>query len=475
MRIGVALAAILVVSTAWAGPMMPPGPSPEPGLAGVWRFIGAERAPWAGPRKLTRKDAPLLEYAVDFEANEVKGPALLACKGAKYQSGIIYRNELFGGKLGGESNANALALTNGEVTTFRVTCGTNVRDFYIDDHADLRMADGTVIYTLERPTGMDTEQYTAGFSGPSFDCTKAKSEGEKLICTDAALAASDKKLGAAWRALKTLLSAESFATFQAGQRAWIAYAMKSCGADTPSPNAHVAADCLKDEFDGRTDLLQSAKVFRSGPLTIEPRLRFRTRANPETEETDIISQMRGGPEADAFNAFIAHALKLDRWRMDDKALFQYGDTGDAKLHAHRFYSIGRFDARIVSFDVSTSDFVGGHDEERSDRAFTWDMRAGREVFLDDVFAKDANWKKFVLDTCMRDLKKQIDQDGAPGDLTASDLAKQLADSGSWSWAKDRATVTFVVFMDSGMPQSLYGVSIPYKALRPYMKPDAPVL
>ena len=58
-----------------------------------------------------------------------------------------------------------------------------------------------VIYTLERPTGMDTEQYSAGFSGPSFDCTKAKTQGEKLICADAGLAASDKKLAAAYRAL----------------------------------------------------------------------------------------------------------------------------------------------------------------------------------------------------------------------------------------------------------------------------------
>ncbi len=125
------------------------------------------------------------------------------------------------------------------------------------------MADGDVVYTLERPTGMDTERYAAGFSGPSFDCTKAKTAGEKLICTDAGLAAADKKLGAAYRALKASLSAESFATFQAGQRAWIAYTMKSCGADAPSADAGSATECLKTAYDSRAELWKARRSFTS--------------------------------------------------------------------------------------------------------------------------------------------------------------------------------------------------------------------
>ena len=358
--------------------MMPPGPSPEAGLAGVWRFVGAEMAPWTKPRKLARKDAPLLEYAIDFETSEVKGPPPLACKTAKYQSGVTYQSEMFAGKLS-DAGAKKLAFGNSEVTTFRLTCGS-AKDFYVDDHGDMKFADGDVIYTLERPTGMDTEQYTAGFSGPSFDCTKAKTAGEKLICTDAGLAAADKKLAAAYRALKGSLSAENFATFQSGQRAWIAYTMKSCGADAPSADAGSVTECMKTAYDNRTELLESAKVVRAGALTIEPRLRFRTRAAPETEESDIYPQMRGGPEADAFNAFIAQALKLHRWRMDDKTLFRYGDdTGGAPLHAHRSYSVDRFDARIVKLSITTSDFVGGRDEEIGTRTLTWDMRAGRAI------------------------------------------------------------------------------------------------
>ncbi len=99
--------------------MMPPGPSPESGLAGVWRFVGAETGPWARPRKLTKKDAPLLEYAIDFETGEVRGPPPLACKSAKYQSGVTYQSEMFGGKLSAAAARRRSRSSNSEVTTFR--------------------------------------------------------------------------------------------------------------------------------------------------------------------------------------------------------------------------------------------------------------------------------------------------------------------------------------------------------------------
>ena len=228
MRALVAIAAALFGTSAAAGPMMPAGPSPESVSKGVWRVIAAEVGPWARSRKLTKADAPLLEFAVDFEEGEVKGPAALACGRAKYQSGVAYHNEAFGGRLASDKDgalAKKLALSDPELSTYRVICGMAARDYYMDDHADMKMADGDVVYTLERPTGMDPEQYTAGFSGPSFDCTKARTTGEKLICGDAGLSTSDKKLATAYGALNKSLSPESFASFQSGQRGWM-YAMR---------------------------------------------------------------------------------------------------------------------------------------------------------------------------------------------------------------------------------------------------------
>lgn len=480
MRIAAALFAFLFAgaAVAVAGPMMPPGPSPDSGLKGVWRIIAANPAPWAPQRKLTKTDAPLLEFAVEFEDDAVKGPAPLGCNAARYSSGETYRDELFGGRVKTDQAAQALKLTQ-PPTTFRVICGTAARDFYIDDSSDLKMAQGDVIYTLERPTGMDPEQYTAGFSGPSFDCSKAKTTGERLICSDAGLSKSDTQLAAKYLAIKKTVSPESFATFQTGERGWLAYMMKACGANVPWPDLAAdrtpIIDCMSQMTDDRADVLDGARSVKTGALTLEPRMRFHTRDNPPTEESDIYPLMSGGPQAAAFNAYVAKLLKLNAWRMDDKTLFRYGDdiNEGATLHAHRFYSVLRFDSHVISLWFGTSDFTGGHDEERNGFALNWDLAKAKPIALADVLR--GNWPPFVLNYSTKNLAAQAKDQQAPADLSVSDLKKQLLDNANWSWEKDKAVVTFTIFMDSGQPEQAWDVDLPYKMLKPYLKPDSPVL
>ncbi len=476
----IGLIALVFSSQAVAESMMLAGASPEAGFAGVWRIIGAKAAPWAKPRDLSKEDAPLLEYAVDFADDEVKGPTPLSCKGAKYSSGVTDQIEAFSGKLANDKDGTLTKennLTGPQFTIYRVYCGKDVRDYYFDEHSELVMAEGDVIYTLARPDG-NPQDYQAGYSGPSFDCTKAKATGDRLICRDAALSKSDKKLGDAYVALKKSESPESFATFQNAQRAWVAHVMKGCGANVPMPETFgerkIIAECLNTEYDDRASLLDGSRAARAGALVLEPRMRFRTRAKPDTQESDIYPWMSGGPQSAAFNDFISKTLSLDKWRMDDKELFQFGDdVGELKLFAQRFYSVVRFDARIVSFQVSTHDYTGGSRDARGQSAFTWDLAKGRLVTFDDVFAKGRNWKKFVTAFCKADLHKQFGERDAP-DLDDARVASTVASS-TWLWGADKAIVIFTVDTISGLPGGEFDVDIPFKALKPYMKPDAPVL
>src|ERR1700727_2471604 len=82
------IACSLAVSTAGAQ-MMALGRTPDSGLAGVWRVVSAQPAPWTKPRRLTKATAPLLEYAVEFKHGQVKGPAPLACNAAAYSGGNV--------------------------------------------------------------------------------------------------------------------------------------------------------------------------------------------------------------------------------------------------------------------------------------------------------------------------------------------------------------------------------------------------
>jgi uncharacterized protein YecT (DUF1311 family) len=475
-----AVVAITLASPALAGPMMPAGETPEAGLAGVWRVIDAKPAPWVSLRRLTKRDAPLLAYAIEFAANEVKGPAPLACSGATYSSGVTYRDEAFGGKLANDKDgalAKKLDLDDSQFTTFRVYCGARVRDFYVDDSYNLVMRAGDVIYTLERPTGMNPDQYVAGYSGPSFDCTRAKTTSEKLICRDAALSAFDRKLGEAYVALEKSISPQSFATFRNAQRAWLDYASKSCDADVPSP-ASIAdrnniTDCLRAEFSDRADLLSDLKAAKAGAMTLEPRMRFRTRAKPPTEDSDIYPWFNGGGPAGAFNAFINKTLALDKWRMDDKQLFSLDAVGDMHLTARRSYTLARFDNRIVSLQISTRDYTGGNRDILGQQALTFDLVNGRAVTLDDVFLKDKDWKAFVLGRCRDDLHRQMSERNAP-DLDEAGFAPAVAASSHWLWGSDHATIVFLIGTIGGLPGGEFDVGIPLKDLESYFKSDAPV-
>lgn len=63
--------------------------------------------------------------------------------------------------------------------------------------------------------------------GPSFDCAKAESEAEKLVCGDAALAELDRKVAAAYGAALDAAggldagASEAVETLRAEQRGWI--------------------------------------------------------------------------------------------------------------------------------------------------------------------------------------------------------------------------------------------------------------
>ncbi|MDR3513468.1 MAG: lysozyme inhibitor LprI family protein [Caulobacteraceae bacterium] len=471
--------ALLLAPAATAGPMMPAGPSPDPGLAGVWRVVGAATAPWVKPRVLAKADASLLEYAVEFADGEVKGPPPLMCTGARYSSGVTYRDELFGGKLSADTDGTLtrkVALTGVGDTTFRVFCGQRAVDLYRDDHGALVMAQGDVVYTLQRREG--DGGYTAGFSGPSFDCTQARSTGEQLVCTDAALSKADQVLSRAYAALRMAETPESFATLRTAERAWLSYALKSCGAEKalpgPGGERNRITECLTEEYDARGGLLKDLKVERAGAMTIEPRMRLRTRASPYTEETDVYPWMNGGARATVFNAFVFKTLALDHWRTDDRKAFGAGeDFGDMHLFGRRTYSVARWDDRIVSLQISTDDFTGGNHDALDRTSVTWDLVENRQVRLGDIFSPGRDWQDFAFDFCKRDLHRQMQERGTP-DFDDAEIRAAVASGGSWLWGVDTAQVIFMADFLAGAPGGEFDVEIPLKALVRFMKPEAPV-
>ena len=83
-----------------------------------------------------------------------------------------------------------------------------------------------------------------GASAASFDCGKAASGTEKLICSDASVSALDEALNAAYKRAFERVGAR--AVLRQSQRDWLSsYEVKGCS----------SAACLKDAFTARTELL----------------------------------------------------------------------------------------------------------------------------------------------------------------------------------------------------------------------------
>lgn len=87
----------------------------------------------------------------------------------------------------------------------------------------------------------------------SFDCTKARSSMERLICSDAELNALDESLAKNYTAAKNKLSSSAAKVFSTGQLSWLRFYSNYCfvSYDASKADAGQAKRCLIDAYSER--------------------------------------------------------------------------------------------------------------------------------------------------------------------------------------------------------------------------------
>lgn len=99
----------------------------------------------------------------------------------------------------------------------------------------------------------DAGTATASAPAPSFDCAKAASASEKLICLDAELAGLDARLAEGYRRLLSMT--DDPAGLKQEQVGWLKTTRNAC------PNT----DCLKTVYQARIDDLETTAQYLSKP------------------------------------------------------------------------------------------------------------------------------------------------------------------------------------------------------------------
>lgn len=446
---------------------------PDVSIAGRWRIVAAERAPWASG---TAVPTPFLRAGIVFRDGRLLGPHPIACQPADYKLIMMPAEGLFEGALPPE---RAVALGEklgvvgpGETVTHRVTCPNASFDFHrATDSISLKIAIDNVVYTLRQPDGDGdnlTDEAFVAPATPSFACSRARSTTERLICGDAEAARRDREMAAAFERLRPALSAEGRAALLEAQRTFLGYRDRQCRTGGALPREETerrdAARCLAGVTGARADLLTSMAVRRAGSLTIEPRITTRwERRESDGDEIrsllmDDVLPVAAGPGAEGFNRAVRTAVPTGRPL--DVALYRQR-MPDLIGALMRSYAIALADTRLVSLLV-TGRVETGTRVSPTMRAVTYDLTSRSLAGPANIFRIDAAFRSF--------LAARIAAHAQERNRTAdpADMERRMLEPDLWLYHPDKA-----VLMLPWLGVDMEELEIPAADLKPFLKPGGP--
>lgn len=136
----------------------------------------------------------------------------------------------------GSGNANTTAALHQDISTL----------------GDASLAPGA-LPAAEAAATPESGTAAASVPAPSFDCAKASSTSEKLICSDAELAGLDARLAEGYRRL--LAMSDDPTGLKQEQVGWLKTTRNACS----------TADCMKSAYQTRIDDLETTAQYLSKP------------------------------------------------------------------------------------------------------------------------------------------------------------------------------------------------------------------
>jgi uncharacterized protein YecT (DUF1311 family) len=320
----------------------------------------------------------------------------------------------------------------------------------------------------------------------SFDCGKAATSMERVICSHPDLSLEDEVLAQAYATALGGLSKPAADTLKAAQHAWLGYAERICSVDAQPIEGDYTDDqaqCLDGTFTSRVKALESSRMqggFRFYPVdlylveqdTDATADSFIKVADKHFHEVKID---RGDDLASAFNAMVADMRMPYAQSGEGGAALLTGDglaltTGDVGNDVEVTTTVKDVTSRRIT--LRTDEYSYGHGAAHGNYATRYRhflIAEKRPLEASDIFA-GPTWQKTLGKLVLDRLEATID--GGVWEEAKADVAGWAADPSRWDFSDKGLIVQFqpyeVTAYAGGVPTAL----IPWDDLRAIMSEDA---
>jgi len=305
--------------------------------------------------------------------------------------------------------------------------------------------------------------------GPSFDCAKASTAIERAICKDAELATADREMAAAYKALVDKLTGPAKEQMQREQARWISARNQVC-----SDGSMEMPYCLKNRMESR---LANLRALADGPY---PDISQQTIIKIGKVRATSFTIDASYPQFDGKSANFA---AVNTWFADRTKIAIADHVPDADESADRqqnwsyqqSYELYRPGPNAISVATNNYGFTGGAHGYGAISGALVDLRSGKLLEPDDVFAVGDKWRLELRNRVTADLKKQfVERPGFDDALAPDKVDEMLGDPERYIWRADGLSIVFNQYEVAAYVMGRYFVRIPYAELKPLLRPDAPV-
>lgn len=311
-------------------------------------------------------------------------------------------------------------------------------------------------------------------SAASFDCAKAKTPLEKLICSSPELSRNDEVLVKAYLTALGGLSDEAKKVVQQSQRDWHDNVVPGCTNTKPAQSfTEEQSACITGEFYNRARALEASRMQNGWRFYMSEH--FATLEDPATDythgaATKAFASPRiddGSDVAKAFNALMEEkAAAFGDIFAKDGTLADTDETSDTDNRV----KVEAVTAKRISLSINGYWF--GHGAAHGNYSINYLhflIDEKRPLVASDVF-KGSGWEGKLGELVLAELDRTID--GGIWDESRGGVPKTAADPANWSFSGDGLIVQFQPYEVTAYAYGAPTVTIPWGELAPYLVEDA---